>query len=106
MNDTKYCDGYCLIDFGDEAFAEIARSSGHIPDKIVIPSSFNGHPVTGVGFPKFYIEEFKRLVLPETVRKLRFAFGYDSRDINALKKVDLSSVTRIGDMAFTGCCTS
>lgn len=90
----------------DDTYEVVARYFD-MPSRVVIPSSYNGKPVTRIGrfstseedeCPNRTVEE---IVLPNTIKEIDdHAFYY----YTALKSISIpSSVERIGDYAFGGC---
>ena len=98
------CFYYTLL--ADDTYEVVARYYD-MPSRVVIPSSYNGKPVTRIGrfttsgrndCPNRTVEE---IVLPNTIKEIDdYAFYY----YVALKSLSIpSSVERIGDSAFYGC---
>ena len=73
-----------------------------IDENIVIPSEYNGLPVTSIGdFAFRFCTSFTSVVIPDSVTSIGWcAFGY----CTSLSSVVIpDSVTSIGDSAFSGC---
>ena len=70
-------------------------------DEIIIPSEYDGLPVTGIGNSAFICLEVKKVKIPDSVTSIgAYAFRM-CRSLTTLEIPD--SVTSIGDYAFSDC---
>ena len=70
--------------------------------KVVIPSTVNNYPVTGIGYKAFSgCSGLKNVTIPDSVTEIS---SYAFNDCTGLKSVTIpNSVTSIGNLAFCGC---
>jgi len=96
-----------LRDFSVELNANEGRSTISIEyyhgksEKVIIPASIGGIPVTALKGGVLYNEKIKQVVLPEGIVSIG---EYGFYDCTALTSINLpESLTSIGDSAFKGC---
>ncbi|MBO4252206.1 MAG: leucine-rich repeat domain-containing protein, partial [Clostridia bacterium] len=96
-------DGYFTFTLLSDGTYEIkARDRKNIPAKVVLPSTYNGIPVTSIGEGAFVrYSSLTSINIPDSVTSIRnYAFSFCSR-LTSIVIPD--SVTSIGDEAFSDC---
>lgn len=103
MDERTYEAGYKKLNYtllDNDTYAVTGR--GGCEDKdIIVPSEYNGKPVTVIGCEAFYYAQITSIVIPNSVTVIEDrAFKYASKLVN----IELgNSIVSIGEEAFLGC---
>jgi hypothetical protein len=84
----------------DRVSVTVTNYLGDVPSQIVIPDTFNGLAVSGIGYEAFSFSTAESIIIPASVTSLGFA-AFESSDLTNM--VFPSSITNIPNDTFGDC---